>query len=287
MFDPKTDKFPYPEQTDGHYLKLKMDRGIVFDGDYPFVDNSRIMRVKSKLFRAFVLTVVAAVVRVRIGLRVEGRRHLKEHKEELCRGAVSCCNHVHMWDYLAIVSAIAPFDPHVLIWAANINGEWGKAMRLIGGVPIPEDSTRATRAYLRAVKQYVQDGGWLHIYAEGSMWEYYRPIRPFKSGVGYFACETDKPVMPLAFTYRRPGWLRRCVFGQLACLTLHIGEPIFPNKELPRRERMDDLTVRSHEAVCRLAGIEPEENLYGPVFNDDKRVDYYTDTYGVGYKGSW
>ena len=23
MFDPKTDKYPYPEQTDKHYLKIK------------------------------------------------------------------------------------------------------------------------------------------------------------------------------------------------------------------------------------------------------------------------
>ncbi len=287
MFDPKTDKFPYPEQTDGHYLKLKMDRGIVFDGNYPFIDNSRAMRVKSRLFRLLVLSVVALVVRVRIGLKVEGRRHLKEHKDAIRGGVVSCCNHVHMWDYLAILSALTPVNPRVLIWAANINGEWGKAMRLVGGIPIPEESTRATRTYLRAVKQYLQDGGWLHIYAEGSMWEYYRPIRPFKSGVGYLACETDKPVMPMAFSYRRPGWIRRCIFGQSACLTLHIGEPIFPNADLSRRERVDDLTKRSHEAVCRLAGIEPKENIYGPIFNGDKRVDYYTTTYGVGYKGSW
>ena len=29
MFDPKTDKFPYPMETDRHYLELHMDRGIV------------------------------------------------------------------------------------------------------------------------------------------------------------------------------------------------------------------------------------------------------------------
>ncbi len=286
MFDPQLNKFPYPERTDAHYLELKKNRGIVFDGDYPYIDESRIIRIKSALFRVLVLTVVALVVRVRMGLKVEGRTNLKKHKATIDGGVVSCCNHVHMWDYLGILSALYPIKPRVLIWAANINGEWGKAMRLVGGVPIPEDSTRATRTYLRAVNRYLQEGGWLHIYAEGSMWEFYRPIRPFKSGVGYLACEQNKPVMPMAYTYRRPGFIRR-LFGQPACLTLHIGEPIFPDTTLPRRERVEDLTKRSHAAVCRLAGIDPKENLYGAVFHDDKRVDYYTDTYGVGYKGSW
>ena len=51
-------------------------------------------------------------------------------------------------------------------------------------------------------------------------------------------------------------------------------------------EREKDLTIRSHEAVCRLAGIDPKKNIYKPVFDHSKRIDYYTDTYGVKYKGS-
>ena len=52
-------------------------------------------------------------------------------------------------------------------------------------------------------------------------------------------------------------------------------------------EAQVDLTTRVHDEVCRLAGINPEDNLYKPVFHNDKRVDYYTTKYGKGYKGSW
>ena len=41
MFDPKTDKYPYPEDTASHYAEVKMDRGIIFDKDYPYVDYSK------------------------------------------------------------------------------------------------------------------------------------------------------------------------------------------------------------------------------------------------------
>ena len=73
---------------------------------------------------------------------------------------------------------------------------------------------------------------------------------------------------------------------QIATFTVRIGEPIFPNTELPERERERDLTVRCHDAVCQLAGIDPKENIYEPIFQNSKRIDYYTTEYGVGYRGS-
>lgn len=286
MFDPRTDKFPYPKKTDKHYLKLKKDRGIVFDGDYPYVDNRPAFRFGSFMLRLLLVTVVLPVVRIRMGLKVEGKENLKKHKEVINKGVISCCNHVHMWDYLGIMSAISPTKPYVLIWAPNINGEWGTMMRHVGGIPIPESGAKATLTYMKSVKKLLSEGSWLHIYAEGSMWEYYRPVRPFKKGVAFLACECNKPVIPLAFTYREPNFIRKHIFRQIATFTLHIGEPVFRDETLPPKEQRTDLTKRCHEAVCNLAGINPEDNIYPPVFEDNDRVDYYTQTYGIGYKGS-
>lgn len=286
MFDPKTNRFPYPEDTDKHYLVVKKDRGLVFDSEYPYIDRSGTFRFKYALMRAALNAIVFPIVSIRLGLRVKGRENLKKHRETIKNGIISCCNHVHMWDYLAIMSAIRPNRSNILSWAPDINGEFGTLIRLVGGIPIPEGSMSATRAYMKAVRELLAGGGWLHIYSEGSMWEYYCPIRPFKRGAAYLACETDKPILPLAFSYREPGWIRKKLFKQIACFTLTIGEPIFRDASLTPKEQREELTRLSHEAVCRLAGIEPEENVYEPIFNNSKRIDYYTDTYGVGYKGS-
>lgn len=286
MFDPKTNKFPYPEETDKHYLELKKNRGIVFDSDYPYVDSSKSFKLRRFLLRIFLVSIVLPVVRIRLGLKIEGKENLKKHKDVIKKGVVSCCNHVHMWDYLGIVSALAPIKPYVLIWADNINGEWGNMMRLVGGIPIPESGAKATMAYLRAVRKLLAEGNWLHIYSEGSMWEYYRPIRPFKRGASFFALDCNKPILPMAYTFREPNFIRKHIFKQIATLTLHIGEPIYKNDALPKKEQEADLNRRSHSEVCRLAGIKPEDNLYPAEFNHSKRVDYYTTEYGVGYKGS-
>ena len=273
MFDPKTDKYPYPERTDEHYLKITMDRGIVFDTKYPYIDRSRSFRFKQGMVRFLLNVIVFPLSKVRLGLKIEGRQNLKIYKDILDQGVISVSNHVNMWDYIAVMKAIRPFKPYLLSWAANVNDKDGPLVRLVGGIPIPESNMAATKTYLKAVRDLLEkDRGWLHIYSEGSMWEFYAPIRPFKRGASFLACETDKPVLPLGFSYREPGWIRKRIFKQIATLTLNIGEPIFPNKELPSKEREKDLTIRTHEAVCRLAGIDPKENIYPPVFNNTLRV---------------
>lgn len=287
MFDPRTNRYPYPEQTDRHYLEIHKDRGFVFDSSYPYVDKSKMFRFRQALTRLLLNTVVFPLATIRLGLKIEGRENIRKYKDVLDCGVVSVCNHVHMWDYIAVMKAIRPYRSNLLAWAPNINGENGTLIRMVGGIPIPEDTVAGQKAFLKALSNLLNEHGWLHIYAEGSMWEYYQPIRPFKRGASLIAVSNDKPVIPLGFSYREPGRLRKNIFKQIACFTLHIGEPIYPDKSLRPKDREKDLTLRANRAVCTLVGIDPDKNIYEPEFNDSKRIDYYTKEYGVGYKGSW
>ena len=77
MFDPKCTKFPYPEQTDKHYLIVKKDRGIVFDENYPYVDTSKTFLRKQKWLHFMLYFMVFTISRIRMGLRVKGRDNIK------------------------------------------------------------------------------------------------------------------------------------------------------------------------------------------------------------------
>lgn len=274
MFDPKTHRYPYPEKTDQHYLKIHKDRGIVFDDSYPYIDKSGLFRFKQGLVRILLNVIIFPMTRIRLGLKIEGHENLKKYKDVLDNGVVSVCNHVHLWDYFAVMRTLRPYKPNVLVWDKNINGEDGGSIRLVGGIPIPENNIDGQEACLLALGKLLSEHGWLHVYAEGSMWEYYAPIRPFKRGASLIAVRNDKPIIPMGFSYREPDWVRKHVFHQIALFTLHIGEPIYPDKTLKPRERVNDLTIRANKAVCALVGINPDENLYEPVFNDSKRIDY-------------
>ena len=272
-FNPRAN-FPYPDITDKHYLKVLKDDGTVFDKDYPYIDNSKSFRFKRFWVRVLLYIIVFPFSYIRMGLKIRGKRNIRRNKKILKQGCLSIANHINMWDYIAIMNAIKPFRPYLLAWKKNVSGESGPLVRLVGGIPIPEDDPQATIAYLNTIKDLLNNGGWLHIYPEGSMWEYYRYIRPFKKGIAHLARMTNKPVVPMAFSFRKASWIRRTLFKQPAKINLCIGEPIFINQDLSPQEQEIDLLTRCHQEVCRLAGLFEGENPYSPIFNFDKRVDF-------------
>lgn len=274
MFIPDTkNKYPYPEDTASHYAEVKMDRGIIFDKDYPYVDNSFGFKFKRFWVRFLLITMVFPWSRINLGLKISGKKNLKRFKSQLFNGAVTVSNHVHPWDYICIMKAIHGYRwPYLLSWDKNVNGDSGPVVRLVGGIPIPEHNVEATVAFNKAVKKLLEEKGVLQVYAEGSMWEYYQPIRPFKLGAASIAAQADRPILPMAFSYREPGKFRKKFLKQFALFTLNIGEPLFPNKDLPRNEQIQDLTKRAHHAVCSLAGFT-NDNIYPPIYNNSKRID--------------
>ena len=275
-FDPAPTRYPFPLDTAKHYLIVKKDNGLVFDKDYPYIDRSRAMRFKQFWVRALLYVFVFPLARVRLGLKIKGRKKLKENAKLLKNGFISCCNHVHLWDYICVMRALSPRRLNLLAWDKNIRGENGTLIRLVGGIPIPQKDPHALAALGKALKELFERHGALHVYGEGSMWEFYRPVRPFRTGFAYLACKYGVPVQPMAFSYRRPGFIRRVIFRQQALFTLNIGDPIFPDTSLGLIERRFDLTRRCHASVCRLAGFAEGENIYPPVYEDSRRIDYYT-----------
>lgn len=275
FFDSQTTKFPYPEDTAEHYIKTKQNRGLVFDEHYQYIDRSKSFLLKQSLLRHVLFVLVYPITRIRLGLKINNKKVFKQYKDLLSQGAITISNHVHFWDYLAVMLTLRPAKPYILSWAPNLNDSDGKLVRLVGGIPIPENNIKATFKQLKEVGQMLDEGGWLHIYPEGSMWEYYRPIRPFKKGFEYLANKHHKPIIPMAFSYRKPNWIRRVIFRQIAVLNLNIGEPLTINSSIDKNLQKGDLIKRAHEQVVALAGLTKEENIYEPIYHHSKRIDYY------------
>ncbi len=273
-FDPKPTKYPYPDLTDGHYLVVKKDSGEVFDKDYDFIGTAKGYKFKSAIVRLGLYTLVFPGTRLILGLKVKGRNNLKKYKDVLSKGCVTVGNHVHLYDYVMEMYALRPRKTRILSWSKNLTGENKFFVRHSGGIPIPENDRKASAAMVNAVVNYLKNGGWLHVSAEGSMWEYYMPIRPFKTGAAHFAYLAGVPVLPMAFSYREPKGLYK-LLGRKALFTLSIGEPLFADESLSRMDAIEDLTKRVHGEVCRLAGIDPKDNIYPPIFENSHKINYY------------
>ena len=271
MFVPNCDRYPFPDDTGSHYIETKDKYQIIFDKDYPYVDYSKGFAFKRFWVRLLLRVIVFPMAKIRMGIRIKNKSVLKRYKELLSEGAITVSNHVHFWDYICVMKALHNFKwPYLLAWNKNVTGDSGPLVRMVGGIPIPENDNEATVAFNNAIKKLLDDKNFLQVYAEGSMWEYYKPIRPFKRGAFSLAVKYNKPILPMAFSYRKPGWIRRKIFKQLALFDLIIGEPIEPDQDLEKNTRIDDLAIRTHEEICHLAGFDGD-NIYAPIYSEETK----------------
>lgn len=243
---------------DNPFTRMAPIRGelkdIDFDGSYPYLDKS----LKFKIWH-FIIYLVAWFIafpinRIRFGLKIEGREKIRQNRELLANGMMTVCNHVHRWDMICVLQAMRYRKAWIPMYAQPFRGKDGFLMKTIGGVAIPEDRS-GLRAFDQALDELHAQKQWIHIFPESCSWEFYAPLRPFKIGTFNMAYKYQLPIIPLMISFRpRTGW--RKLFGKgEPLLTIHVGNPIVPNPDMPRKEetlRMRDLT---HKAMLEMAGI--------------------------------
>ncbi len=239
-----------------HLLPIKKIYDVNVDANYPYVDNSFKFKFFNFLYYFQARFVVDPLNRLRYGFRLKGMENLKKYKEQLKGGALTICNHVFRWDMCGILKVCGWRQLRFPIFRGQMAGKDRDRMVYTGGVPIPEKLSDL-RHFYRAFDYYHEHGFWMHFFPEESRWQFYTPIRPFKKGAFIMAERYNVPIIPMAYSYReRKGILK--LFGKEACVTLNVGEPIFPDPALKgqRSASIDDLRRRTHEACVRLAGIE-------------------------------
>lgn len=265
--------YVYPERSDEHMITVKHLRDTNFDEKFNYLDKSFFYKVKRVLLWIGLQIAGFPAVTIRHGLKVHGRKNLKKHKALLKDGAITVCNHVFMWDYLCVLKAIRPRLQYHPGWATNFEGPNAFFIRLVGGIPIPTKNLRAMAKFQKAIDEVLDNKKWLHFFPEGSMWFYYPDIRPFKKGVFKFAIKHNKPVIPLAISFRPRKGLWK-LLGKKPCVDIHIGEPILPDMTLSKEEAIDKIHKEAYHAVQVLAGI----NKGDPTYNENQDIDSYKKT---------
>lgn len=265
--------YTYPEKSDEHMIEVKHIRDTHFDENYNYL-GKKITRFFRRLSFFIVFNLIASpVCSIRHGLKIYGRKNLKKHKKELKNGAITVSNHVLMWDFLCVLKAIRPHMPYFPGWKTNFEGPNGPLIRWAGGVPVPTDNFRAMAKFKRAMQEVLTSGKWLHFFPEGSMWFYYPDIRPLKKAVFQFAVMYDKPVIPISISFREPKGIWK-LFYKKPLADLHIGEPLFVNKELGKVEACEDLRLRAYIKMQEMNGIKKGD----PTYNEDLSIEAYKST---------
>lgn len=219
--------YDYPEKYDDHMLIVPdLAKLPVTDENYPFINNSFFFNFCRLIVYFFTYTIALPIIKISLGLKVKGKEILKSNKDLLKNGAITVCNHVHMWDYICVLLAIKPVKQYHAAWLTNLKGPNRYLIRLVGGVPVPPN-IEGIKKFDETVSQTLSDGKWFHFFAEGSLWFYYDKIRPFKKGAFTYAVRNQKPVLPLVISYRERTGITK-LFSKKPMLDLTICEPVLP-----------------------------------------------------------
>ena len=252
---------PEPEVDfpgDDPFTRMTPIRGkskdIKFDETYPYLDKSLKFKIWHTLI--YLATWIAAflVNRILFGLKVEGRKKIRQHRKLFANGVMTVCNHVHRWDMICVLQAMRFRKAWIPMYAQAFNGKDGFLMKHIGGIAIPE-SYSGLKKYDQAMDELHSQKQWIHIFPESCSWYHYAPLRPFKTGAFNMAYKYSLPVLPLMISFRpRTGW-RRFFNKSGPLLTIRVGDPIVPIPNASRKEEVARMRDLAHQTMLDLAGI--------------------------------
>ena len=194
------------------------------------------------------------VIRIRFGLKIEGREKIRQNRNLFANGVMTVCNHVHRWDMICVILAMRYRKAWIPMYSQAFNGKDGFLMKAVGGIAIPENH-KGLRKFDQAIDELASNKQWIHIFPESCSWYHYAPLRPFKTGAFNMAYKYSLPVLPMMISFRpRSGW--RKLFSKGApLLTIHVGDPIVPDSNVSRKEEAARMRDLAHQTMLDMAGI--------------------------------
>ncbi len=254
VFIPQTN-INYPQKPDEYILQPKIIYPVKVDSNYPYLDKSFKGRLLNFAVYTGIFTFVFIIHKIRYGLKIEGKKNLRAAKKYCKNGALTVCNHVYRWDFLAVVQAVRK-KMWFISRTENVMTSDRNFVRGAGGIPLPEGSS-GIRQYNQAFDELHSKKKWIHIFPESCRWDYYEPIRPFKIGAFKMAYRYQIPVIPCVLTYREAKGIYKIFKVKHPLITIHIGKAILPYAK--DGERKNDVCQRmrkeAHSQMVKMAGI--------------------------------
>lgn len=176
-----------------------------------------------------------------------------EHLKAINGGAIVTCNHFNAFDSFAIELAFesAKMKKRKLfriISEANYTafpGFYGLLMRNCNTLPLSSNKT-TMKKLMKAVGKILQQGHFVLVYAEQSMWWNYRKPKPLKKGAFTFAVLNDVPVLPCFITMEDTDVMDADGFPVQA-YTIHVEAPIYPKKDKNKAENIEMMMQKNSQ----------------------------------------
>lgn len=185
--------------------------------------------------------------------------HGIENLDNLEGGAVLTCNHFSAMDTFAMQVAYEASKnkkKHKLfriIREGNYTGFpgfYGQLMRDCNTLPLSKN-LQVLKECMDGCKYHLENGHYILIYPEQSMWWNYRKPKPMKPGAFSLATQNHVPVVPFFICMEDSEYMGEDGFP-IQELTIFISPPIYPDKNLSQAENREKLAKENYEVWKRI-----------------------------------
>lgn len=217
-------------------------------------------KISSKIKRRFTYTVARSFLNNILESKKLIIKDIKgiEHFKNLDSGAIITCNHFNAFDSFAIQIAYEASEQkkrkfYRVIREGNYTsfpGFYGLLMRNCNTFPLSSNKN-TMKKFLKAMDIVLQNGDFMLIYPEQSMWWNYRKPKPLKKGAYTFAVRNNVPVLPCFITMEDSDILGDDGF-YVQEYTIHVAEPIYPDERKSRGENIEAMRTKNYEVWKRI-----------------------------------
>ncbi len=236
------------KEIDYEELNLKGDEQIFrmweplnfeIKDSYKYINNNPIFNMLSDLLAIIASPILLILNKVLFGFEVYGKENLRK----VSGGKITISNHIHPMDCTMNGLINFPERTYFPTLASNFKIPVIRHLiRLLYAVSIPKKQTHKEK-FFEEIKKALNEGKTIHMYPEGSLWPYYEKIRPFKKGAFKFAVDTNCPIIPILYQFEEPDGIF-ALYKRKKCIHAKVLEPVYPNENLNKTERIQDLEKR-------------------------------------------
>jgi 1-acyl-sn-glycerol-3-phosphate acyltransferase len=200
------------------------------------------------LIYALVQFLIRVIVRILFRVEVEGRQNVPEG------GFIAVANHLSWTDTIFIMYALPP-QPWLYTMANEstvFNRRWKRwLLPRVGVFPIRRNRGMLDEEAVNGVYKLLEESKRVLIFPEGAYGKDGQ-LRPLKDGIGYFALNGGKPILPISLS----GTGRLRPFGKVRVV---IGRPFIPAPPLAwaLKQRVNSVVAGVRTSLARLGRRAP------------------------------
>lgn len=212
--------------------------------DYKYINENVVFNFISNTIFIVAAPILYVFNKIFFGFKIEGKENLKKIRG----GKITVSNHIHPMD--CTMNGLINFPKRVYYptLATNFKIPIIKDLiRILYAIPIPEKISQKEK-FLTEIKNLINKGKTVHFYPEGSLWPYYEKIRKFQKGSFKISVETNCPIVPILYKFEDPEGVYK-LYKKKKCIHAKILEPIYPDLNLEKNERIEKLKENVKQAL--------------------------------------